>query len=673
MNFVIMKLIKEIRLHSIRTKIFFILVCFISFAGILIALNNHFFYEKEKLNKKLGKLREFEILINKAVYYQNLVFLNDVNANSLYEKEYTFNLVSYTNHYNEALKLIKKFNSKEIEENNSMNMFYGHTLSELKKINYYFNKIISLQKIRGFRDLGMEGRMREFAHYIEKSIRDDGQKTSLLQMRRHEKDYFLRGDKEYAEKLRLESTILLSKFKDGSEIKNSIVNYYTVFDSINFIDNLTGVKTKKGYFNMLNIYTSQLNYSVNNLYKEYKTFHKEALTKLTYLQTFVTVILLMLAFLISIMIATSLTGRIRKLSAFMNKYVENQFKIKSRFEPDMNKDEISDLVHNFKVLEDEITVQFEKYKVKVATRTEEIIAQKNEIEKQNSIIEIKNEELTKQKNVLDFQNHHIIDSLRAAKELQKMFFPGNNKLNEILGDFYLKFEPLDIVSGDFYWIERTKNGIYLAIADCTGHGAHGALMSINGINLLNHAIFDKGLVQPGEILNYLSEKIYKQFSSEEDIKNTIDIALVRIDNSEVHFSGAQRDVLILRDSEIIELSGNRRPLGWIVKNELHQFNTVSMSLEKQDTLILFTDGVTDQFGGLNHKKFKKSNLIDLIKKSSAFSFEELCEIVSESFDSWKNNTNQTDDVTFFAFKYESVKIENEKRPKKVKQLSAKQG
>lgn len=662
----------RIRWHSIRTKIFFILVCFISFAGILIALNNHFYTEKEKLNKKLGKLREFEILINKAVYYQNLVFLNDLSSISFYQKKYTYNQISFQNYYRDAFKLLRKFNSKTVKQNNTINMFYGHTLQELKKINYYFKKIIYLQKLRGFRDAGMEGRMRDIAHYIEKNVQNDNQKTSLLQMRRHEKDYFLRGDNSYAEKLRLESTILLSKFKDNKEMRLAIENYHTVFDSIHFIDNLTGIKTKKGYCNVLNIYTSQLNYSVNNLYKEYKAFHKESLVKLTYLQLFVTIVLLFIALLLSIMISSSITGRVRKLSAFMNKYVDNQFRIRSRFEPDVNKDEISDLVKNFKVLEDEITVQFEKYKVKVATRTEEIIAQKTEIEKQNSIIATKNEELTKQKNVLNFQNTHILDSLKAAKELQKLFFPSNDKLNQLLGNFYLKFEPLDIVSGDFYWIEKNENGIYLAVADCTGHGAHGALMSVNGINLLNQAIFDKGLVQPGEILNYLSEKLHQQFSTTKDqLKHTIDIALVRIDDSQLHYAGAQRDIIILRDSEPIELSGNRRPLGWWIENELQQFNTVSLNLLKQDTIIMYTDGLTDQFGGLTNKKFKKTNFLELIKRASDFSFEEFCEVISDSFDSWKNNTDQTDDVCMIIFQNNDI-INLNRNVAKISQVRIKQ-
>lgn len=651
-----MRMKKILKWQSIRTKIFIILFSFIAFAGILIGINSHFYAEKDKLNKKLAKLSEFETTVNKAVYFQNLIFLKDFTTIEYYQKKNSFNEVSYKNNIIRAEKLLKKFDSKKIQKSQVVAMFYNQTKEELKKIDHYFNKIVYLQKTRGFRDAGMEGRMRKKAHFIESHLQNDNQKLSLLQMRRHEKDYFMRGDNSYAEKLRLESLVLRSKLNSANkELLQNLNEYYTTFDSIQVIDNLTGLKNGKGYANLLNIYTSQLNYSVNNLYKEYKDIHKDSLLKIEYLRVFATVILILIAIIISALISSSITVRVRKLSDFMNKYVANKFRIQSRFEPDLNNDEISALIKNFKILEDEITVEFEKYKVRVASRTEEIISQKTEIEKQNAIIAEKNEELIKQKNVLDFQNHHILDSLKAAKELQKTFFPSNEKLNKLLGNFHLRFEPLDIVSGDFYWVEQNENGLYIAVADCTGHGAHGALMSINGIHLLNHAIRDKKIKHTDEVLNYLSEKIHTQFYTGEDsLKHTLDIALIRIDNLQLEFAGAQRDVTIVKNEELVELSGDRRPLGWSVKNKLHQFTAQKINLSTKDIIVMYTDGITDQFGGLNNKKFKKAPFLELLKKASVFEFNEFCEVVSETFDNWKDDTNQTDDITFLAIKAEAI-------------------
>jgi serine phosphatase RsbU (regulator of sigma subunit) len=409
---------------------------------------------------------------------------------------------------------------------------------------------------------------------------------------------------------------------------------------------------------MLSVYTSQLNASVNELYHAYKIHHEEALAKIDSLRTFAFVVLIAIGLLISMIIAWSITIRIRKLSDFMNKYVESGFRIRSRFVPDNSKDEIADLYKNFQVLEDEITVQFEKYKLKVGKRTEEILRQKSEIEKQNALIHEKNDELTKQKNVLDFQNHHILDSLKAGKELQKAFYPHPEKLTGLLGNFHLRFDPLDIVSGDFYWAEQTENGLYIAVADCTGHGAHGALMSINGINLLNQAIKDKELVHPCEILNYLSEKIHQQFKHEDFQKHSIDIAIVRIHTNQLYFAGAQRSILLISNGEMIELNGDRRPLGWFSKNELYAFTGQTISVNPSDTLVMYTDGITDQFGGPDRsqggKKFMKSHFTALVKKAAGFAPGELFELLSESYDNWKKDGDQTDDVTLLVFNLEHV-------------------
>src|SRR5262249_3349634 len=151
---------------------------------------------------------------------------------------------------------------------------------------------------------------------------------------------------------------------------------------------------------------------------------------------------------------------------------------------------------------------------------------------------------------------HILESLKAAHGLQQHFFPSDEKMQQVLGRYWFRFEPLDIVSGDFYWVETNENGIYIALADCTGHGAHGALMSINGINMLNHALKEKRLIHPYDILNYMSEKVYEQFGAKDDFpRNTLDIALIRLHQGTLYFAGAQQDIVIMKKDEMVKLMG----------------------------------------------------------------------------------------------------------------------
>jgi len=649
---------KRIKWRSVRTKIFIVFFCFILFAGILIGINNYFHHAKSKLDKKLSRLTEFESTVSKAVYFQNRVFLQDFSTMGFYLRANTFNQVSYHNHLQHAYKLLKKIKNKELEKDPVMESAYRDTKDDLAKVDKYYNKIVYLQKQRGFRDAGMEGRMREYAHRMEDELGPE-YKTMLLQLRRHEKDFFLRGDTLYAEQLRLQSSLLASRLpQKDSSLRYCLTMYATTFDSIRKIEMLTGIHNRGGYTNMLSIYTSQLHTSVTDLYAAFKRYHQDMISRIDKLSIFATVVLFIVATIMSLLISSSITNRVRKLSVFMNRYVESKFRLRSRFEPDYNKDEITELVKNFEILEHEITVQFEKYKNKVETRTEEILKQKTEIEKQKVIIEEKNVELTKQRNVLDFQNQHILESLKAAHGLQKHFFPSEEKMRHILGKYHFRFEPLDIVSGDFYWVETNEHGIYIALADCTGHGAHGALMSINGINMLNHALKEKQLVQPYDILNYMSEKVYQQFGSKDDFpRNTLDIALIRIHKGKLYFAGAQQDILIIKSKEVIKLMGDRRPLGWTTGDELYRFAGQFISVEAGDRIVLFTDGITDQFGGLSNKKFKKSHFFGLIEQSVAFKTNDLFEVVNDSFDNWCNGYAQTDDVSLLMLELDEERAE----------------
>lgn len=635
----------NVKFNSIRTKIFIVFIFLIGFSGILIAINKYLNNEKQFLSKKLLQMTELESSVYKALHYQGKIFLKDFTTEEFYEKDYTFYQLKYRECERKCRKLLRKINCKTIKKSDVLQMHYNDVKSELEKTDDYFARIIRIQHYRGFKNAGMEGRMRNYAHRLEDQLMDSPSRSNLLQLRRHEKDFFLRGDSTYAEKFRLEGNQLMGRI--NSDLQPVLQSYIQVFDSIVMADHLTGIRTKYGYNSMLNMYSSQLLSSINGLSASFKEYQKRMVQKIDYLSVFALIVFILSALLIGIIIANSITNRVRTLSNFMNHYVSSKFKARSRFEPDHRNDEISTLIKNFEILENEITVQFEKYKYKVNLRTEEILKQKTEIEKQHAIIALKNEELVNQNRLVDFQNHHILQSLKAAKELQRLFFPSNELMKETFDQYYLKFDPLDIVSGDFYWCHENEHGIYIAVADCTGHGAHGALMSIHGINLLNLAVKELKLVQPNQILNYLSEQIYDQFTQAENIQHTMDMALVRINSNKLFFAGANRNILLLNGGELQELKGDRKALAHSKNGNLFQFKLSECAITVGMRLIMYTDGLTDQFGGYRNKKFKKSYLEELLRQSASFSTAELFEVVHESYESWKQQTEQTDDLTLF--------------------------
>lgn len=646
----------KINYSSIRTKVFGLFVCFVLFGAILLATNNYFYSEKLKLYKKLNKLTEFESEVNEALFYQSNIMLKDFSTEQYYSTKKSKYTLAYQKHIKKAFKHLKKIPSNKTKKNKTLQEKYSDCKNDLFMTNKYFEKIIYLQKLRGFKDEGMEGRMRSYAHALESELKNSPLAIHVLQIRRHEKDFFMRGDSVYAEKLRLESSILNNKLSNVT-LRETLSKYNQTFDSIAQIDYINGIKTQTGYFNMIQIYAQQVHESTNELYKAYSNFYKKTLENISNVNVFVTFILLSIAILLSVFLANSITARIRMLSDFMSIYVKSRFKTQSRFEPDFHKDEITTMIKNFEVLENEISVQFEKYKTNVEQRTEEIIAQKEELFKQKKLIEQKNEILTEQKNILDLQNQHIYDNLRAAHELQKSFFPSKEKMNQLLGQHFLGFYPIDIVSGDFYWVEQTENGTYIALADCTGHGAQGALMSINGINLLNDALNEKKLIQPDEILNYISSKLSTQFYRfDESHKHTMDISLIRIDGHRLYFSGAQQGIIYMQNGNSELIQGDRRPLGWNYNDEVHLFTLSTLTIEEEDKIILFTDGIVDQFGGPENKKLKRTRLMEVINKNNTSDINELYNIITDELIRWKEGQSQTDDISYLICNVKELRL-----------------
>ena len=106
--------------------------------------------------------------------------------------------------------------------------------------------------------------------------------------------------------------------------------------------------------------------------------------------------------------------------------------------------------------------------------------------------------IEEQKELVEEQKKDIMDSIQYAENIQKALLPSAQELS-LIPDGFVLFQPKDIVSGDFYWMQHHNDVVYLAACDCTGHGVPGAFMSMIGSSLLDEAVVEKGITQPNEI------------------------------------------------------------------------------------------------------------------------------------------------------------------------------
>jgi serine phosphatase RsbU (regulator of sigma subunit) len=208
---------------------------------------------------------------------------------------------------------------------------------------------------------------------------------------------------------------------------------------------------------------------------------------------------------------------------------------------------------------------------------------------------------------------------------------------------FILYKPKDVVSGDFYWIEPTDNGIFFAAADCTGHGVPGAMVSVICNGALNRSVREFRLSAPGEILNKTRELVIKEFEkSEEEVQDGMDIALCKLKNTTLFYSGANNPLWIIRDSELIETKADKQPIGRYDKNA--PFTTHTIELQKGDSIYIFSDGYSDQFGGEKGKKFKSKAFRQLLLSIQDKTMEDQRILIDEAFETWRGNLEQIDDV-----------------------------
>lgn len=288
-----------------------------------------------------------------------------------------------------------------------------------------------------------------------------------------------------------------------------------------------------------------------------------------------------------------------------------------------------DLAENERVLEQ-----------KVIERTEEVVRQKSEIENKNEELEI----LYKQ----------VTDSIHYAKRIQDAILPTSNTVKQLLPEAFILFKPKDIVSGDFYWIEKKNGLVYFAAVDCTGHGVPGAFMSLVGHNILKDIIKNTTATKPSEILDRLREGVVSTLRADDSGKQAKDgmdmtLCAINYDTMELQYAAAFNPLYLIRNGELMLHPANKFPIGSYV-GEKASFDNHTIQLQKGDQIFIFSDGYADQFGGPNGKKFMVGNFRKLLTKISALDIYHQKEKLDETLLTWQGAQEQVDDVLVIGVK-----------------------
>lgn len=255
----------------------------------------------------------------------------------------------------------------------------------------------------------------------------------------------------------------------------------------------------------------------------------------------------------------------------------------------------------------------------------------------------------KHNHVLATKNKKITDGINYAVKIQESVLLSQNQIHEIFPKHCLYYQPLDQVSGDFYWFSKVGNEAIVAAIDCTGHGVPGAFMSLIGNTLMNQIVNEKGITKPKEILRQLHDGVVNALQQYEGeaAQDGMDasVCTINLTTKELKFCGALNEAYLVRNGQVETLIANLFSIGGTERRgDRLKLKQHKLTLAEGDRIYLFSDGYMDQFGGANDEKMNISRFKALLSNLSTVSMNNQKQEFENTLNNWRGNTPQTDDV-----------------------------
>jgi serine phosphatase RsbU (regulator of sigma subunit) len=259
--------------------------------------------------------------------------------------------------------------------------------------------------------------------------------------------------------------------------------------------------------------------------------------------------------------------------------------------------------------------------------------------------------------ILD-KNRKITESINYAQRIQTSILPNNRMIRQYLPKSFVFYHPRDVVSGDFPWFFIKEDSIYIAVVDCTGHGVPGALLSFIGYFTLNNVVDHDASYSAGKILDLLHfgvRKTLKQDRPDADARDGMDIALCKINlkKRELLYAGAHRPLFLLRKGELLEFKGDRKAIGGIPhpKKGEEDFTNHQIEIQTGDKIFFFSDGLTDQVGGEEDRKYGPMRVRELIMGNQNFTMPQYSDLFVKDFEEYKGKNKQVDDLLLIGIEF----------------------
>lgn len=267
------------------------------------------------------------------------------------------------------------------------------------------------------------------------------------------------------------------------------------------------------------------------------------------------------------------------------------------------------------------------------------------------------------------KNHIVMESIGYASVIQKSYLRSSrDDMNDTLKDYFMHWEPRDVVGGDYYYFSKFDDGFFAAVIDCTGHGVPGAFMTLIMASTLDHVLTHERRHDPAELLatmnrmvkvslGQVSEKVESMIGEPvetEDAKSDdgMDAAFVWFDmnTNKMTYAGAKTPLFVSRDAEMILLDGNRKGVGYADTSMDFEWTNKEIELKSGDCVYITTDGIIDQIGGKKNIAFGKKRLFELLQSNRHLPMTAQRDSVMDAFYKYQGEHSRRDDVTIFGFR-----------------------
>ncbi|MGM0480218.1 MAG: PP2C family protein-serine/threonine phosphatase [Bacteroidota bacterium] len=283
---------------------------------------------------------------------------------------------------------------------------------------------------------------------------------------------------------------------------------------------------------------------------------------------------------------------------------------------------------------------------------EQLDAMRDMMERTTAYMEGLQEELKQAKRSLEERHNEVLSSVNYAAKIQKQLLPDNALFDKHFSDYYWYIDQRDTIGGDFIFVKEVGDIVFFGLFDCTGHGIPGALLSIMGHQLIDDILKNKSRPTTQQVADALNELFLNFFTSENaELKDGMDGIICAYDASRNNFSytSAGRPLWMKRDGEWLKLPKSRASIG--TREPHRSFKTKDFLLVDNDEIFIFSDGLSDQFGGDHNKKFLPRRIMNSLAKAKHDKLSDRLANLETFHKMWQMDTDQTDDISFLGVKF----------------------